>query len=173
MAGRITQLAFVFDMNRLFEEFVTEFLKRHVGEIKLGGGRRVKEVRYQHRLGRLFEEFNMDADIVLTDDAGDSLIVDTKYKVLDPKERHGGLSQAGFYQMYAYGSAGKQSYDEIVLLYPATTPIRRDFRQNELRLHVRQFDPRAIYDQKNGCLKKTAVEELNQALSDVRSVNNA
>jgi 5-methylcytosine-specific restriction enzyme subunit McrC len=167
-AGRVTQLAFVFDMNRLFEEFVAEFLKRHAGKIELGGGQRLEEVSYQHRLGRLFDEFDMNADLVLTDNAGDSFVVDTKYKILDPKERHGGLSQADFYQMYAYGSAGKRRYDEIVLLYPTSIPIRRDFRQNKLRLYVRQFDPRTIYDHENGGLNEAAVaKELSQALSDV------
>jgi hypothetical protein len=34
--------------------------------------------------------------------------------------------------MYAYGSAGKRRYDEIVLLYPTAIAIRRDFRQDNL-----------------------------------------
>ncbi len=168
-AGRITQLAFVFDMNKLFEEFVAEFLKRHVGKIKLGEHRRLVKVSYQHRLGRLFGEFNMDADLVLTDDAGDSFVVDTKYKTLDEKESHGGLSQADFYQMYAYGSAGKRPYDDIVLLYPTTKKIQRDFRQGKLRLHVRQVDPHIIYDGKTGNLNEAVVtQELSQALSSAR-----
>ena len=92
----------------------------------------------------------MDADLVLTDHDGRRLLVDTKYKVLDQDKRHVGLSQADFYQMYAYGSAGKQRFDDIVLLYPASDVAERTFQQEELRLHVRQFDPRNIYDAKDG-----------------------
>ena len=152
-------------MNRPFEEFVTEFLRRHKSRIRLGEGRLVK-VAYQRRLGRLFGEFNMDADLVLTDDAGRSFLVDTKYKVLDAKKRHAGLSQADFYQMYAYGNAGKQRFDDIVLLYPASNVAERTFRQDEVRLHVRQFDPRNIYDAEGrGPDSEKVVDELSRALS--------
>jgi 5-methylcytosine-specific restriction enzyme subunit McrC len=165
-AGRIAQFAFVFDMNRLFEEFVAEFLRRHKSRIRLGDGRRLVKVGYQRRLGRLFGEFNMDADLVLIDDAGRSFVVDTKYKVLDPKKRHGGLSQADFYQMYAYGNAGKQRFDDIVLLYPMSDVAERTFQQDEIRLHVRQFDPRNIYDAEGGGPDQgKVVDELSRALS--------
>ncbi len=169
-AGRISQLAFVFDMNKLFEEFVAEFLKRNASKIDLGEGRHLAGVSYQRRLGCLFGEFNMDVDLVLTDDVGDNFLVDTKYKTLDANERHGGLSQADFYQMYAYGSAGKQRYEDIVLLYPTTTnPVEHTFRQHGLRLHARQFDPRIIYDYRsNGINSVAAVKELSRALSIVR-----
>jgi 5-methylcytosine-specific restriction enzyme subunit McrC len=169
-AGRINQLAFVFDMNKLFEEFVAEFLKRHRSKIDLGGGRHLARVGYQHRLGRLFGAFGMDVDLALTDDAGETFLVDTKYKVLDANERHGGLSQADFYQMYAYGSAGIRDYDDIVLLYPTTTsPVEHVFHQGSLRLHVRQFDPRIIYNRQSSSLDAlAAARELSRALTIAR-----
>jgi 5-methylcytosine-specific restriction enzyme subunit McrC len=163
--GRIAQFAFVFDMNRLFEEFVAEFLRRHKGRIRLGGSR-LARVAYQRRLGRLFGEFNMDADLVLTDEAGRSLLVDTKYKVLDSDKRHVGLSQADFYQMYAYGSAGKRRFDDIVLLYPASDVAERTFQQDEISLHIRQFDPRSIHDAEGaGPDHDKVVQELSRVLS--------
>jgi len=166
-AGRIIQLAFVFDMNRLFEKFVAVFLRRHMKEIKVGDNRHLKDVNYQHRLGRLFDEFNMDVDLVLTDDNNRSFLVDTKYKALDPDEKHMGLAQADFYQMYAYGGAGRHRYDKIILLYPTTDAVRRSFHHGGLQLHVRQFDPRAICDPSCGRLDRAAaVAELSQALLD-------
>lgn len=168
-SGRITQLAFVFDMNALFEEFVAEFLKRNVGKMALGGGRRLARVRYQHRVGKLFGEFEMRPDLVLTDDAGDSFLVDTKYKTLDIAQRHGGLSQADFYQMYAYGKAGERSYADVILLYPATTRVQPTFHHGALRLHVRQFDPRKLYDPKKGALNEdAATRELTEAFAGVQ-----
>lgn len=57
-----------------------------------------------------------------------------------------GLSHSDFYQIYAYGRAGKDQYDDVVLLYPTTEGLSDDFEQNGLRVHIRQFDPRTIYD---------------------------
>jgi 5-methylcytosine-specific restriction enzyme subunit McrC len=81
--GRIAQFAFVFDMHRLFEEFVAEFLRRHKNRIRLEDGCGLAKVEYQRRLGRFFGEFHMNADLMLTDDTGHSFLLDTKYKVLD------------------------------------------------------------------------------------------
>ena len=93
--------------------------------------------------------------------------MDTKYKVLEPTEDHAGLSQADFYQMYAYARAGKEKYHQIFLLYPATeAPVEGDFDQDGLTLRVRQFDPRKIYDPDIGSLNVNyAVKELGRALS--------
>jgi 5-methylcytosine-specific restriction enzyme subunit McrC len=165
-AGSITQLAFVFDMNRLFEKFVARFLQRHKGSIELGDDRRLVSVDYQQTLGRLFEEFKMDVDLVLTDNTNRTLLVDTKYKALEIEARHMGLSQTDFYQMYAYGRAGKEHHNELVLLYPATGVDRRTFRQDDMRLHIRQFDPQAIYNPHSRSLNEAAaIRELSQALS--------
>jgi hypothetical protein len=93
--------------------------------------------------------------------------VDTKYKVLEPTEDHAGLSQADFYQVYAYARAGKEKYHEIYLLYPATeAPVEGAFDQDTLTLRVRQFDPRKIYDPHIGNLNvNDTVKELGRALS--------
>jgi 5-methylcytosine-specific restriction enzyme subunit McrC len=163
--GRIVQLAFVFDMNRLFEEFVAEFLRRHIGRIMIGDQRWLTDVDYQHRLGRLFGEFNMEVDLFLTDDSGASFLVDTKYKVLDAAKPHTGLSQEDFYQMYAYGNAGRRSHDEIVLLYPTVEEVRTAFEHDNLKVYVRQFDPRVIYDPVLRRLDEAAaLEQLGRAL---------
>ena len=46
-------------------------------------------------------------------------------KVLEPAKDHAGLSQADFYQVYAYARASKEKYREIFLLYPATVALGR------------------------------------------------
>ena len=134
-------------------------------------GGTLDKVDYQHRLGRLFDEFNMDADLVLTDNEGHSFVLDTKYKLLDTTVRHAGLSQADFYQMYAYGNAGTQHFKHLVLLYPAAqNVVRRTFHQKDqdLQLHIRQFDPRDVYDRENGDLNpKELVKQLNEAFADI------
>jgi 5-methylcytosine-specific restriction enzyme subunit McrC len=169
-AGRIAQLAFVFDMNLLFEEFVAEFVGRHSDRIRLGGYR-LERVKKQQPLGKLFDKFGMKVDLVLTDDSDREILLDTKYKALDAQKDHEGLSQDDFYQMYAYGSAGEQPYNKIVLLYPTTDLVQQTFthdsvKHDSMKLHVRQFDPRVVYNSKSGQPDEDAiVEELNNALS--------
>ena len=170
--GEVEQLAFVFDMNALFEEFVAEFLRRHRDSIELDDGRRLRKVERQRVLGKLFSEFDMKVDLILEDDQGERFLVDTKYKVLDPVKDHAGLSQADFYQMYAYARAGKEEYREIFLLYPTTeVPVEDDFDQDDLALRVRQFDPRKIYDPDTGGLSvDDTLKELGRALSGCTSI---
>jgi 5-methylcytosine-specific restriction enzyme subunit McrC len=165
--GEVEQLAFVFDMNVLFEEFVAEFLRRHRDRIELDGGRHLVKVERQRVLGRLFNEFGMKVDLILEDNQGERLLVDTKYKVLDPARNHADLSQGDFYQMHAYARAGKEKYREVFLLYPATEdPVEGDFDQDDITLRVRQFDPRKIYDPDTGRLGVDGtIKELGRALS--------
>jgi 5-methylcytosine-specific restriction enzyme subunit McrC len=145
-AGHVTQLAFVFDMNDLFEEFIAEFLKRNKHRIWLGNERRLAEVESQQSLGRIFGRFNMRVDLVLTDSSKCRFLLDTKYKILDSSAKNWGLAVEDFYQMYAYGKASKQQYKDIVLLYPGTGELPHSFEQDGLRVHVRQVDPRLVYD---------------------------
>jgi hypothetical protein len=161
-AGRITQLAFAFDMGQLVEEF----LRSHHREVELESGHNLVEVEQKHCLGRLHGEFRMQVDLRLTDDTGRRIPLDTKYKVLDPGERHGALSQADFYQMFGYGRAGKEAYDEIILLFPETGGVSKCFLSGEMRLRVRSFDPRSIWDPASGRIEAAgACEALRRALS--------
>ncbi len=170
-AGHITQLAFVFDMNNLFEEFVAEFLKRNRHRIRLANGCRLAEVEPQRSVGQIFGRFSMRADLVLTDSSDRSFLLDTKYKILNASARHWGLAVEDFYQMYAYGKAGRQQYDDIVLLYPGTEKLSRSFEQDGLGVHVRQFDPRLVYDHTRSPHLRSdesgLVDELSRALSVV------
>ena len=65
----------------------------------------------------------MKVDLVLTDDGGESFWWTPSTRSSTLPRDHAGLSQDDFYQMYAYGTAGRRRYDEIVLLYPATAPV--------------------------------------------------
>lgn len=72
-----------------------------------------------------------------------------------------------FYQMCAYGSAGKRRYNEIVL-YPISGLPQRTFQQGDMRLHVRHFDPRSIYDMESGAVnEKGVLSELSRGLATV------
>ncbi len=97
-AGRISQLAIVFDMAKLFEEFVAEFLRRNATKITLGEDGHLTSVSVKKRIGRLFGQVRMEPDLILRAE-GKAVLLDTKYKPLLPGE---GPSREDLYQMYAY-----------------------------------------------------------------------
>jgi len=131
LAGRADTpdtFAFVFDMNRLFEEFVWGFLARHKDEILPGELRNcvlLPQTRgaQRHLALRAADSrpvFRLEPDIAFQAPNGSfPLLLDTKYKPLDPaRNAVRGVSQADFYQMFAYAHA----YDcsRVLLLYPQT-----------------------------------------------------
>ena len=124
-AGDLSTFAFVFDMNQLFEKFVTGFVHRHAGEI-LADELRACDFLPQSRgasryLARRDEKtvFQTKPDIAFRDGNQFPLLVDMKYKRLDERERKLGVSQADFYQMHAY--AHRYQCGRVVLLYPQTS----------------------------------------------------
>ena len=124
-AGDLSTFAFVFDMNQLFEKFVTEFAHRHAGEV-LSDELRACDFLPQSRgasryLARKDEKtvFQTKPDIAFRDGVQFPLLVDTKYKRLNERDRKLGVSQADFYQMHAYAHRYKCS--RVILLYPQTS----------------------------------------------------
>ena len=67
-------------------------------------------------------QFALRPDIVMTDNVGHIVILDTKWKKLIDNSRFNyGISQADMYQMYAYSK--KYNTNNIVLLYPLTAEM--------------------------------------------------
>jgi 5-methylcytosine-specific restriction enzyme subunit McrC len=164
-AGHIAQLTFLFDMNRLFEAFVAAFLRRHMSRVTVNGVWPVVSVTPQYRLGKLFGTFNMSVDLVLEDEAGHRILLDTKYKMLDEQASQSGLAQSDFYQMYAYAKAGRERFDHVILLYPTAERIEETYRADGVNLYVRTFDPRSIHDVESGHVDvDNALQELTDAL---------
>ena len=164
-AGHIAQLTFLFDMNRLFEAFVAAFLRRHMARIKVNSQWHVVSVTPQYWLGKLFGTFNMNVDLVLEDEAGHRILLDTKYKMLDEAASQSGPAQSDFYQMYAYAKAGRKDFDHVILLYPTTKRVEETYRSGTVNLYVRTFDPRSIHDASSGQVDiESALQELGDAL---------
>lgn len=130
-----TAFAFLFDMNQVFEGFLTVFLQRHRREILpemlsdcqlLPQGRQAvcHLAKYQER-----RVFRLKPDLVLRDRDHYPLLMDFKYKRLNPSDRKLGISEADFYQMYAYLS--RFQAPQVTLVYPQTigmaAPIRSGF----------------------------------------------
>lgn len=162
-AGRIQQFSVLIEMNDLFEQFVIQMLIRNREHLHLAQGQTVQEVTPKPRIGQLFGEFRMEPDVLLSLSDGSQILVDAKYKSLDEEERHQGLSQRDFYQMFGYSRGGAKRYDDIILLYPRTSGQTRDYVSDGTRLRVRHIDLHRFFNQSTG--KLTAdVDYLNEAL---------
>jgi 5-methylcytosine-specific restriction enzyme subunit McrC len=127
-AGDFSTFAFVFDMNQLFEKFVAGFVHRHAAEI-LPDELKVCDFLPQSRganryLARRDEKtvFQTKPDIAFRKGEEFPLLLDTKYKRLDERDRKLGVSHADFYQMHAY--AHRYSCSRVVLLYPQTAGVK-------------------------------------------------
>lgn len=109
LTGDSQGLALLFQMNILFELFISQCTKRAFG---------AECVTIQTRRQFALQDgcrglFNLRPDIVVNG----HVIVDTKWKVLNEKDgRSMGVSQSDVYQMLAYSQAYEAS--RLVLLYP-------------------------------------------------------
>ena len=121
-ANNIETFAFVFDMNKLFEEFVFEFIRRHRDEILPG---ELKDCDIKAQSGNKYLVYSEDGNPVfrlqpdimfIKPDGSIPLIIDTKYKILDSQDKNNGISQADMYQMFAY--VKKYECKMVIMLYP-------------------------------------------------------
>jgi 5-methylcytosine-specific restriction enzyme subunit McrC len=135
-AGELSTFTFVFDMNQLFEKFTAEFIRRHSSQI-LSEELRACEFLPQTRGASLYlakrddaKVFHTRPDIAFRKADQFRLLIDTKYKRLEARNRNLGVSQSDFYQMHAY--AHRYACNRVMLLYPQTTgakePPRIPFR---------------------------------------------
>lgn len=135
-SGSHETFAFLFDMNQLFEAFVVNFIRRHRTEI-LPASLQNCDLLPQSQ-GAVFHlaqtngtaVFRLKPDLALrAPDGTFPLLLDAKYKTLNPNNKRLGISESDFYQMYAY--ARRYDCPRVLLVYPQTaempTPIKRAF----------------------------------------------
>ena len=123
LSGGSVSVSLLFDMNKLFEDYVAVKLRKYFPYLKT-----------QDTGGYLFEnpkKFAIRPDIVIGKKGDSPLILDTKWKLLDssPQFNHG-ISQADMYQMYVYHT--KYHADSVTLLYP-----NPGFELDEMEKHYR------------------------------------
>jgi 5-methylcytosine-specific restriction enzyme subunit McrC len=140
-AGATNAFAYTFDMNLLFEKFIARFIQEHRGRILGGTGyehcaileQAVGDRRWLAKDETKKNIFQMKPDIIFKDSQNGnvSLIIDTKYKILDSEDRKMGISQEDMYQAVVYSQVYK--CPNIVLIYPQSAdmePIRRSYTLN-------------------------------------------
>lgn len=113
----------LFPMERLFEDFIAQFLLRNASSLGLKqtaihpqASKRRKWLLKQHG-GK--HKFQLRPDLIIdAEPSGVKTIIDTKWKhlVSDDIDSKNGVSQADLYQLYAY--AKEYSSPDNILLYP-------------------------------------------------------
>lgn len=134
--GNNLAFALLFDMNKVFEDYVAHCLKRDYPDLTIE-----VQVRKEHLIEYPKREFLLKPDLKI----GTEIIADTKWKLLDSSKPHNGISQEDIYQMFAYGKKYSGT-NEIHLIYPKTESfpdtVNRTFHfdKDELTLQIFPFD---------------------------------
>ncbi|ULH14471.1 McrC family protein [Deinococcus sp. KNUC1210] len=113
-----------FDMNALFEGFLTGILLQHRAEILpdvfqdarlvVQGEGNSRPLLIRESTGH--STLRMKPDVMLQVGANVAIILDFKYKVLDPGKPRAGIGREDLYQMFAY--AQRYHCANVMLLYP-------------------------------------------------------
>ena len=157
-AGEVTTLALLFQMEKVFERFVGNLIRRHAEE--LGFSREqvllqgVGSSRWLLQTPSGSGRFALKPDIQILDRTGSvQAIVDTKWKLLrrDSDDRRNGVDQADVYQMFAYAMSFR-SRDNI-LLYP----------------RVEGVTPKEYYVSDHGLTRRIRVETVDLDCNLARS----
>ncbi len=167
LAGGQRAYAFVFDMDRLFEQFVANLLHSHA--------RRILPEDWQESFiefhGRTAEKYLVQApnpsekplfplkpDILLGPPSMPRLIIDTKNKALPLRQPHRAVAEDDAYQMLAYATQFR--CPNILLLYPrtlnaiATLPQILAVEQTSIRFFVSTLDLHQPLDRLDGLIQE-------------------
>jgi 5-methylcytosine-specific restriction enzyme subunit McrC len=145
--GPLHTFNFLFNMNDLFESFIANFIRKHRAPILDGSPLADCSLCIQsagHRRHLATDDdhaphFQLKPDLAFHRPPDQfPLILDTKYKLLDPKHRRYDVHPADFYQMFAY--AHRYRANRVLLLYPhlaATASLQpKTFHLDATNFHV-------------------------------------
>ena len=125
-AGSTNYGAILFDMNKLFEEFVANFIIKNKEML----GMKYYNIEPQNELKSLDDSnrIRLKPDLVFSNANKLVIILDTKYKILDTNKKNYNISNSDIFQMLAYGLRGNCS--KIVMLYPRP----ENYGEDEIRV---------------------------------------
>jgi 5-methylcytosine-specific restriction enzyme subunit McrC len=165
MKGQAQAPSLLFPMEAVFESYVAQTLSKQLpSDLSLKTQARGKYlVRHDKK-----EMFLLKPDLMIEDAVQPVCVLDTKWKRINGSDRahNYGLSQADFYQMFAYGQKYLGGKGELVLIYPQTDtfdqPVEQsfDFGAGTLTLWVVPF---VIASDKQG--SKVLVGNMNTPLN--------
>ena len=121
-SGRHVSLSLLFDMEQVFQDFVTQSFRRHQNRYE------VAAERPQKHLADIDGEdaFTMKPDLSLMDGKQVPFVLDAKWKEVDAgsDDRKHGVDQRDMYQLYAYGK--RYGCRAVALVYPRTSAFQTE-----------------------------------------------
>jgi len=129
MQGKNHAPSLLFPMEAVFESYVAKLLHQQIAS-----DYKVKEQIQSETLVRHDEQnwFRLKPDLVIEHKGDVKVVLDTKWKVLDQSNGTAkyGLSQADFYQMFAYGQKYLKGKGDMFLLYPQTEKFTKAIKSS-------------------------------------------
>ncbi|HUH41818.1 MAG TPA: McrC family protein [Sulfurimonas sp.] len=137
--GDDVAFALLFDMNLLFESYVYDYLRKFGNFEKITAQDKTHHLAYENSDGR----FRLKPDIVIHNN-NQTIIADTKWKILSDAKAYNGVNQSDMYQLYAYGTK-YAACENMYLIYPKDNDVKESFYHyfnddKKLHLHVLFFD---------------------------------
>jgi 5-methylcytosine-specific restriction enzyme subunit McrC len=130
--GETSAFSFSFDMNRLFQDYVTRIIQKNSLTLLPNEWQEAEVISqshgYQVYLAKSIDQdqkidrqvFRMIPDILITAPPRNPfLIIDTKYKKLNRDTADKGVSESDIYQMLAYSQSWK--CERILMIYPGNS----------------------------------------------------
>ncbi len=120
-SGKNVAFALLFDMNKLFESYVGNWIKKSCKN----------SVKLQDACNYLIDtpkKFKLIPDIVIND--GEK-ILDTKWKLLDMEKNNQNISQSDMYQMFAYATK-YVNCKKVYLIYPYVRNVKLSEYQTKI-----------------------------------------
>jgi 5-methylcytosine-specific restriction enzyme subunit McrC len=151
LAGTWHGISVLFPMEKLFERYVAASLR---GALATDARLTIQAARQYLCIHEGAKTFRLEPDLLI-EQGPRRWVLDTKWKRLDAADRNGkyGLSQADFYQLFAYGQKYLDGRGDLVLIYPRYAHFQHalpgfDFSEH-LRLWVLPFDLDAAFLQQS------------------------
>lgn len=110
--GEEKATALLFPMEKVFEDYIAYLIRKQIQESSWSV--KTQEKKY-YLFNKPSNNFLIKPDIVLTLGKR-TIVLDTKWKLLNPEYNNYGISQSDMYQMYAYGK--KYNAEKVILIYP-------------------------------------------------------
>ncbi|GAB1402078.1 McrC family protein [Elusimicrobiota bacterium] len=154
--NKISSIALLWDMNKLFEEFIFEFIKKHIKTIDRAPIK-ITSQKHSHLLTHTKNKKpsgNTYVDILLQY-GENKIILDTKYKINDGSI--GNFANADIFQMLAYETLHKTN--KSILLYPININIDKEINTYKFNETANYITTATIY------LGYDSINEFNINLS--------
>ncbi len=143
LRGGTQGISLLFPMEKLFERYVETHLRKQLPSPYTLKVQAASKSLCVHDGGNIFQ---LRPDFLIKNGMNSVIVLDTKWKLISTIDRKNkyGLSQADFYQLFAYGNKHLAGKGEMLLIYPRTENFSDallpfDFSP-DLRLWVVPFD---------------------------------